>query len=354
MHCKKCNAENEKGAKFCASCGEALTEESTKVTTGASNSTSDAGGIRKMMKKKAKGLVSGHLVGATAIYIVVCAIIGGIFSSTATVSTNGNPDVHVNVTSMLPNLLVTLLGIVFTYGLLLVAFRAIKGEKIEFSDVFLKSFEKIKFLGYIILFSIIVAAICFVLAIIPIVGWIALIVGLIYYTPAMSVFNIVLADPNTSDDISFVDTFKRSLELVKGNRVEFYGVTFSFIGWWLLSLLTCGILFIWLTPYMTITYVNLYQKWAKECDFKATETGLSNGAVVGLTAGGCGCGCLVIIIFFAAIIGIVAGVIGDHINDPQIKSFIDKYSHNNGEINESDFENDLNGIIDSYTSEYNS
>lgn len=361
MHCKKCNAENEKGAKFCTKCGAALTEESkevteesTNVTSVTPNSTNDAGGIRKEMKKDAKSRVNGHLIGATAIYLVVCVVIGSIFKTTTTTYTGTGANIAISTTSAIPSIITALLTTIFTFGLALVAFKSIKGEKFEFSEVFLKPFENMKFLGYILLLTVIVIAISAVLVIIPIVGWIALIVAYIYYTPAFSTFMILLADSKTNKDITFVDTFKKSLELVKGNRVEYYGVTFSFIGWYLLAMLTCGILFIWLLPYMGITYVNLYQKWIKEKGFETTETGLSNGAIVGLTAGGCGCGCVVIILFFAAIIGIVATTIGDHINDPQIKSFIDKYSNNNGPIDENVLEDDINSIIDSYTSEYNS
>ena len=104
---------------------------------------------------------------------------------------------------------------------------------------------------------------------------------------------------------------------------------------------------------MELTYVNLYQKWTKEKGFEKSETGLSNSAIVGITAGGCGCGCLAIIIFIITCIGLFAGFLSEHINDPQIKSFIDKYTHNK-QINENDLNNDLNDIFNSYNSKYNS
>ena len=371
MYCKECGTKNEKNAKFCSNCGKEITEESKKtteedkkiteenkktteeskkVTPVTNNSTVDTGGIRKAMKKEAKNHVNGHLIGATAIYLVVCGILGGLLSPK--VVYDGSEHVTYSVTSALPGILTALIGVLFTYGIIMVSFKAVKGEKFEFSDVFLKPFENMKFLGYVILLSVIVGAISTVLAIIPILGWIALIVGYFYYTPAISTFIILLADSKTNKDISFTDAAKKSLELVKGNRIEYYGVTFSFIGWILLSVLTCGILFIWLIPYMELTYVNLYNKWTKEKEFKASETGLSNSTVVGITAGSMGCGCLIVAIIAVIAFGTLIGIISSHIDDPQIKSFIDKYSHNRN-INDNDLEKDINDIINSYNSNYN-
>ncbi|MBR3362308.1 MAG: DUF975 family protein [Bacilli bacterium] len=369
MYCKECGTKNEKDAKFCSKCGKKLTEESKKETKKettkakeetkktenqtTTNSNIDAGGVRIAIKKEAKKLVNGHLIGATAIYVVITAIISSLLSAKTTVINDAANNVTVSTTSPLAGILTAVISVLFTFGISMVCFKAIKGEKFEFSEVFLKPFENIKFLGYVLLLTVIIAAINFVLVFIPIIGWLALIVGYIYYTPAISTFIILLADPKTNQDISFTDAIKKALEIVKGNRIEYYGVTFSFIGWLLLSILTCGILLIWITPYMELTYVNLYQKWIKEKGFETSETGLSNSAIVGITAGGCGCGCLAIIIFIITCIGLFAGFLSEHTNDPQIKSFIDKYTHNK-QINENDLNNDLNDIFNSYNSQYNS
>ena len=353
MYCKECGTKNEKNAKFCTKCGKELTEDSKKVTPVTENSAGSAGGIRKAMKKDAKGRVNGHLIGATAIYLAIIFLISSLLKSQATVVNGAANNVTVSVTSPLAGLIVALISIIFTIGLLTVCFKAIKGEKIEFSEVFLKPFENMKVIGYALLITVIVAAASFVLMIIPVIGWIAFSILYIYYLPVISTFLILLVDSKTNKDISFTEAFKQSLDLVKGNRVEYYGVSFSFIGWLILAMLTCGILFIWLLPYMEFTYVNLYQKWTKEKEFTSTETGISNGAIVGITAGGCGCGCIIVIIFFVAIMSIFAGILGSHINDPQIKSFFDKYSQQK-DINETDLEKDINDIFNSYSSNYNS
>ena len=46
---------------------------------------------------------------------------------------------------------------------------------------------------------------------------------------------------------------------MKGHRFEFFVLQLSFIGWAILAVLTCGIGFIWLEPYMQVTYVKFYE-----------------------------------------------------------------------------------------------
>ena len=355
MFCSKCGTKNEEGAKFCAKCGEALTEsteknEAVKVSTPDST---NAGGIRKAIKADAKKRVKGALVGATAIYLVVCALIGGLSGGTAETTTTTGVNFSYQTTSLVAEIITLLIGVVFTFGLIQVAFKAVKDEEYKFTDVFVKPFEKLKALGYILLLTLIVFVATFVLMCIPIIGWIAFIILLFYLVPAFTVFMILLADP-TSKEMSFVDTFKKSMEIVKGNRVEYYGMICSFIPWVLLAFITFGILFIWLTPYMQIAEVNLYRKWTGEETFTNNETGLSNGAVIGISAGGCGCGCLLAVTVFAASIAAIIAGLGVASNSPEVQDFINKYIPAE---DRADVQNDLNEINDywnNYDSGYNS
>jgi uncharacterized membrane protein len=50
----------------------------------------------------------------------------------------------------------------------------------------------------------------------------------------------------------------RSKEMMYGNRWRLFCLGFSFIGWGLLSILTCGIGLFWLTPYMNASYAAFY------------------------------------------------------------------------------------------------
>lgn len=49
---------------------------------------------------------------------------------------------------------------------------------------------------------------------------------------------------------------------MKGHKTELFVLDLSFIGWWLLSIITLGIGFLWLVPYYRQTVANFYRKLA--------------------------------------------------------------------------------------------
>ena len=60
-------------------------------------------------------------------------------------------------------------------------------------------------------------------------------------------------------DISSTDAFAISKEMMRGQKLEAFGLDLSFIGWWLGSVITCGILGIfWVSPYQAATNAELY------------------------------------------------------------------------------------------------
>lgn len=67
-------------------------------------------------------------------------------------------------------------------------------------------------------------------------------------------YYIIADNPN----IKALDAIKRSQKMMNGHKWEYFVLELSFIGWVILSLLTCGIGFIWLTPYMETTKANFY------------------------------------------------------------------------------------------------
>lgn len=59
-------------------------------------------------------------------------------------------------------------------------------------------------------------------------------------------------------DMSAMEAIRESKQLMKGYKADYFVLGLSFLGWALLSVLTMGILQIWLLPYETITYANFY------------------------------------------------------------------------------------------------
>ena len=56
---------------------------------------------------------------------------------------------------------------------------------------------------------------------------------------------------------------EESMRIMNGHKLELFLLDLSFIGWALLSLLTCCIGFLWLTPYMNMARVNFYEDLKK-------------------------------------------------------------------------------------------
>ena len=60
-------------------------------------------------------------------------------------------------------------------------------------------------------------------------------------------------------DISSTDAFAISKEMMMGQKLEAFGLDLSFLGWWIGSAFTCGLLGIfWALPYQAATNAELY------------------------------------------------------------------------------------------------
>lgn len=89
------------------------------------------------------------------------------------------------------------------------------------------------------------------------VGFLLLIVpGVILSCGFAMTFFIMVDDPN----ISGIDAMSQSWNMMRGHKWDYFCLCLRFIGWILLSVITLGIGFIFLTPYMTATSMNFYRK----------------------------------------------------------------------------------------------
>ena len=65
----------------------------------------------------------------------------------------------------------------------------------------------------------------------------------------------ILADNNTT---GILEAIKLSSQMMKRKKKKLFCLQLSFIGWFLLSILTFGIGFLWLLPYMQSSYAAFY------------------------------------------------------------------------------------------------
>lgn len=75
-------------------------------------------------------------------------------------------------------------------------------------------------------------------------------------------FSLILTYYISYDEpnLSASECCKKSMEKMKGNRGNYFTLTLSFIGWAFLSILTLGIGFFWLLPYINVSNVCFYEE----------------------------------------------------------------------------------------------
>ena len=67
------------------------------------------------------------------------------------------------------------------------------------------------------------------------------------------------------------DCLKQSQVLMYGHRMDLFTLRISFIGWFILSAFTFGLLFIWLTPYIEMSQVVFYENLLNTKDSSSTR-----------------------------------------------------------------------------------
>jgi len=68
-----------------------------------------------------------------------------------------------------------------------------------------------------------------------------------------------LNDRGLAENYSLTDYITKSRQLMVGNKWRYFGLQLSFIGWWIIGLITLGIGFIWIYPYYKLTMANFYR-----------------------------------------------------------------------------------------------
>lgn len=101
------------------------------------------------------------------------------------------------------------------------------------------------------------AFLAFLLMLIFILLWSLLLIvpGIIAGFSYAMTFFILADDPS----LEGLEAIKRSKAMMKGNRMKLFLLSLRFIGWTLLCILTLGIGFLWLAPYMKVSSAKFYE-----------------------------------------------------------------------------------------------
>lgn len=106
-----------------------------------------------------------------------------------------------------------------------------------------------------------------VLVIPTVLAYIAGIIFSIRYVIGCSqVFFLLIDNP----DAGAMESLRKSRELMRGQIGRFIYLSFSFIGWGLLGICSCGIGFLWISPYINATMCFFYMDLTGELDRKAS------------------------------------------------------------------------------------
>ncbi|CAM4067816.1 membrane protein [Bacillus manliponensis] len=92
--------------------------------------------------------------------------------------------------------------------------------------------------------------ICFTAIILSIIGIIVM-----YFSYALT-FHVMIDYP----EYGVLEAMKESKRLMKGRKMDLFMLWISFIGWWLLAIVTLGIGLLWVSPYMMTTTAVFYNK----------------------------------------------------------------------------------------------
>ncbi len=150
-----------------------------------------------------------------------------------------------------------------TVGLAMVSLNVARGKEVEITTLF-KGFNDFSRSLVLYITNNILIALWSMLFIIP---------GIIKSFAYSMSYYILIDDPN----ISANDARKKSMEMMKGNKWRLFCLEFSFIGWILLSLLTFGILMLWVAPYMEVAMAKFYMSLLPEEEQQGSV--VDNGAV---------------------------------------------------------------------------
>lgn len=152
-----------------------------------------------------------------------------------------------------------IIGALFSAGISWTFLDVYRGKRQEirpFSDAFRG------FAGPVILGIIAVYALMFVF--ITLWSLLLIIPGIIkVYSYSQTYFVYYDAYEETGERPGFLSSITRSRQLMKGYKGQLFLLDLSFIGWHILAMLTLGIGYLWLTPYITATKAVFYENLPK-------------------------------------------------------------------------------------------
>ena len=143
-----------------------------------------------------------------------------------------------------------IIACLFIFGIHSYFLKISRNEEVKWEELFSKTKLFVPALLITLLVSIFVG-LWTLLFIVP---------GIIAAISYSQVYFVKLDNP----DMEVMDVLRKSKEIMNGHKMDYFVLQLSFIGWALLGILTLGILYLWLIPYMSVTEANFYNELVKK------------------------------------------------------------------------------------------
>lgn len=195
---------------------------------------------RVELKTRAKNSLNGKY--GDAIALMVISFVLSLAVSFITVLFDFDENVAELINSIASVVLSGLIGFgTFSYYL-----KVSRNEEVTFIELF----NKANLFWPYIAISLLVGIFTFLWSLLFIIP------GIIATLSYSLVFYIKLDNP----ELSVTDVISKSKQMMKGHKWDFFVLELSFLGWEILGIFTFGILYLWLVPYMQVTYANFYNE----------------------------------------------------------------------------------------------
>ncbi|MEG1312180.1 MAG: DUF975 family protein [Romboutsia sp.] len=225
---------------------------------------------REELKKLTKSQIKGHWttpVLLTLVYTVLMILVSS-FQEYA----------YSSVMNIMAFIVVSAIGVWATIGIPNFYLEFIKKDgKAEFKDILVSSNKLLKSLIY----TIVISLISIVIGIVSVFMYTGILVGgffsfdsltimatlasiiIILISVAFIIFSFAIAQTPyiilEKEDLGVFSAMKLSIEMMKGNKWKYFVLELSFLGWGILSVITLGIGFLWLIPYISLATTNFYK-----------------------------------------------------------------------------------------------
>lgn len=182
----------------------------------------------------------GQLKGNWGMAVLVTLIYGIITVGISAFTSNGF-DLSIQLAAYLASFIIS--G-PLAAGIALVFLKASRQERFDLEDLF-RGFSRFVDFFVLSLISGIFILLWTLLLIVP---------GIIASFRYSQAYYLMLDDPN----LKALDAIKLSSNMMKGYKWKLFVLYLSFIGWVILAILTCGIGFLFLLPYISTAAANFY------------------------------------------------------------------------------------------------